>query len=157
MTLQATTAAVVLAVKNGPPDMWRASGGAGGSLAGVLASWPVLAFTVGASIALAVLVVRRYRHAGGAGLAIPTALLWLLVVAELVTHAAVLTLLVPVLLTGLWVAALRRSPPAAPAAAPPGTPPSQRTSRPASSRTAEVIDLARWRADRETRRRAGSR
>jgi hypothetical protein len=108
-----TTAAanVVLAVKNGPPGMWRAlaSPGAPGPI-GRFAESPLwIVATTCAYLALALLVSRRARRETAprrSALVIPMAVLGLLVVLELRVHSAFLDFLVVLLLVVAWVAVL---------------------------------------------------
>ena len=145
MTLHAVALALTFAVKNGPAGMWRGAAGSdsGGGASTLFTSTPALVVTVCVTLALAVVVFSGRRRRARRGTIAPLCLLGLLVTLEFVTRAALLGLIVPVLLTGLWIAVL--------------WPRSWRASRSPSGQTAEVIDLARWRADRQTRRRAGSR
>ena len=150
MTLRAAAIAPTFAVKNGPAGMWRAlDPGGAGTVGAFLTSPPVLAITTCAWLALAAVLYRRSRRGRlPSGLVAATGALGLLLVAELATRISLLGLLVPLLLAGLWIAALWRR--------------ERRESRPhehqtrVPDETAEVIDLARWREHREAHRKTGS-
>jgi O-antigen/teichoic acid export membrane protein len=142
------TASVTMAVKNGPPGMWRALG----------APDPVkpidrfvtaplwLAAAICIYLALAVIVSRQTRRGTvrpDRTLVATTAVLGLLVVVELLVRSAALGLLVLVLLVAALVSVLLRA----------GLHRAHKHAR----RTTEAIDLARWRDGKGARRRAGSR
>jgi hypothetical protein len=153
VTLQTVAILVTLAVKNGPPGMWRSLGSpSSAEPIGRLVTSPLwLAAGTAIYLVLAVVVLRRARRRtapSARALLLTTAVLGLLVVAEWLTRSAVLGLLVPVLTAGAWIAVLlsvdrRRDSPDA--------------RRPDARHAAEVVDLAHWREGKQARRRAGSR
>ncbi len=139
---------VTVGVKNGPLDMWRSFGQAAQirPLDPFVTSPLWLAATICAYLALAPSVCRAAR-----GKAVPpnmavlltTAVLGLVVALELLARGSALPLLVFVLLVAARAAVALR--------------PGLRRIRKDTTRTAEVVDLARRREDRRARRRAGSR
>jgi len=151
LTLHAAAIAPTFAVKNGPAGMWHALGSTGaGAVGAFLTSLPVLAITASAWLALAVVLYSRARRGRLSGIMLTTtAVAGLLVVVESTTRVTLLGLLVPLLLAGLWIAALWRG----------GRRGSRSRKRHAGTPdgSAEVVDLARWREQRETRRNTGSR
>ena len=162
MTLQTVAILVTLAVKNGPPGMWRSLGSASSAdPIGRLVTSPLwLAAATALYLALAVVVLRRARRRtarSARALLLTTAVLGLLVAAEWLTRSAILGLIVPVLTIGAWIAVLRTErwrarpdPRRADARRP-------NTRRADAKHAAEVVDLAHWREGRQARRRAGSR
>lgn len=148
MALHMMAASVTVAVKNGPPGMWRA-------LRSPVPIKPIdrfatsplwLATAIGIYLALVVVVSRQTRRATARPdrtLVATTAALGLLVVIELLVRSAALGLLVLVLLVAALVAVPLRAGP--------------HGARKHARRTTEVVDLARRRGGKSARRRAGSR
>ena len=116
MTLVTVATSVIVAVKNGPPGMWRAMGSPSpaGPIDGFATSPLWMAVTTFGYLALAVAVAlraRRARTAPDSDLVTSTAVLGLLVMVDLRVHSAALGLLVFVLVVAAWVTALRKADP----------------------------------------------
>jgi hypothetical protein len=138
---------VTVAVKNGPPDMWRSLGPASPTrpLDRFVTSPLWLAATICVYLALAPAVYRATRGKAvppNMALLLTTAVLGLFGVLDLVLRGTALPLLVFVLLVAAGVAVTLRAA-------------LQRIRQDTS--TAEVVDLTRLRENRRARRRAGSR
>lgn len=178
MAFGTMAASAAAAVKNGPAGMWRALGSpASAAPIGRFTTSPLwLVATTCGYLALAVFVARRTRRATappGRALAIITAVLGPLVVAQLLARSAALGLLVLVLMVSVWVAVLVQAALPArrhtrgpaehgPAKRGPArrSPDERRPAERGSARhtSAQVVDLARWRSARgTTRRHRGSR
>jgi hypothetical protein len=148
MALAMVMIGAFVAVKNGPLDMWRSlqSGGPIRPLGPFVTSPLWLAATICAYLVLAPSI---YRAMTGKtvppkmALLLTIAVLGLLVALELPMRGTALPLLVFVVLVAVRVAVALRA----------GL---RRTAQDAR-RTAEVVDLTRWREDRRAHRRARSR
>jgi O-antigen/teichoic acid export membrane protein len=148
MALQTVTASVTMAVKNGPPGMWRALGAPDPvkPIDRFVTSPLWLAAAICIYLALVVVVSRQIRRGTARPhrtLVTTSAVLGLLVVVELLVRSAAFGLLVLVLLVAALVSVLLRA----------GLHGAHKHAR----RTTEVVDLARWRDGKGARRHVGSR
>jgi hypothetical protein len=105
---------VIVAVKNGPLEMWRALGSPTPAvpIGRLTTSLPWIAAMTFGYVLLAVVVSRQVRRrpaALGEPLAAATVALGVLVTAELLLRSAALGLIVPFLLGAAWVALLLTS------------------------------------------------
>ena len=142
------TASVTMAVKNGPPSMWRALGSPGPvkPIDRFVTSPLWLAAAICIYLAFAVVVSRQMRRGTtrpDRTLVTTSAVLGLLVVVELLVRSDALGLLVLALLVAALVSVLLRA----------GLHGAHKHARQAT----EVVDLARWRDGKGARRRVGSR
>ncbi len=166
MTFQTVAIPATLAVKNGPPGMWRSLGAPStGDPIGRLVTSPLwLVATTCIFLALAAVVSRRVRRgvaAPGRALVPTTAILGLLVVAEWLTRSAIVSLLALTLMAAAWIGVLHgaegqraRTDARTDARRVDARSDAEHTDEPCP---AEVVDLAHWRESKRARRRAGSR